>query len=217
MEPDQARRPNGQASRESDKSRSGYSRREVLRTAGAAAALVGLSGASAPGQEAEAPSPWRGPGALALTLSVNGTQRKLSVEARTTLLDALRDRLDLTGSKRVCDRGACGACTVWIDGQPQNACMLLAVEVEGRAVTTIEGLTPKGGGLTPLQASFCQQDALQCGFCTPGMVMSCAALLARTPRPSEHETREAIAGNLCRCGTYPHVLAAVQQVAGGTK
>ena len=198
--------------------RGGYSRREVLRTAGAAAAFVGLSGAAAQGQEAESAEgdPWRGPGALALTLRVNGKAHKVQVEARTTLLDALRDRLELTGSKRVCDRGACGACTVWIDDEPHNACLLLAIEVEGREVTTIEGLTP-AGGLSPLQTSFCQEDALQCGFCTPGMVMSCAALLKRTPQPSERQTREAIAGNLCRCGTYPHVLAAVQRTAGGAK
>lgn len=198
-------------------SQAGLSRRELLQTAGGAAALAGLAQGGAQAQEApggKAQVAWRKPKAAPLELKINGKTKTIAVEPRTTLLDALRDRVELTGTKRVCDRGSCGACTVWIDGRPQNACLLLAVEVEGREVTTIEGLgTPER--LLPIQQAFCTEDALQCGFCTPGMVMSCAALLKQNPTPSDHEAREAIAGNLCRCGTYPHVLAAVQQVAQG--
>lgn len=197
-------------------SQAGLSRRELLQTAGGAAALAGLAKGQAQAQEApqQAKTAWRAAKPAPLKLKVNGQVKTIAVEPRTTLLDALRDRIELTGTKRVCDRGSCGACTVWIDGRVQNACLLLAVEVEGREITTVEGLgTPER--LLPIQQAFCTEDALQCGFCTPGMVMSCAALLEHNPQPSEHEAREAIAGNLCRCGTYPHVLAAVQQVAQG--
>lgn len=200
-------------------SQSGVSRRELLQTAGGAAAFAGLTQEPLAAQEApkpKTPAAWRGLKAKPVKLKINGKTKTISVEPRTTLLDALRDRIELTGTKRVCDRGSCGACTVWIEGRPQNACLLLAVEVEGQAITTIEGLsTPER--LLPLQTAFCTEDALQCGFCTPGMVMSCAALLKQNPAPSVQETREAIAGNLCRCGTYPHVVAAVQSVAGGGK
>ncbi|MBL4844740.1 MAG: (2Fe-2S)-binding protein [Planctomycetes bacterium] len=198
-------------------SESGFSRREVLATAGGAAAIAGLAHGAVLAQEApKGKIAWRGPSAGKVRLKINGTERTVNVEPRTTLLDALRDHLDLTGSKRVCDRGACGACTVWIEGRPQNACLLLAIEVEGVPITTIEGLgTPER--LHPVQEAFCQEDALQCGFCTPGMVMSCVALLKSNPKPSSQETREAIAGNLCRCGTYPNVLSAVERVARGGK
>jgi xanthine dehydrogenase YagT iron-sulfur-binding subunit len=198
-------------------SKAGLSRRELLQTAGGAAALAGLAQGGAQAQEApqgKAKVAWREAKAAPVKLKINGKGKTIAVEPRTTLLDALRDRVELTGTKRVCDRGSCGACTVWIDGRPQNACLLLAIEVEGREITTIEGLgTPER--LLPIQQAFCTEDALQCGFCTPGMVMSCAALLKQNPTPTDREAREAIAGNLCRCGTYPHVLAAVQQVAQG--
>ena len=150
-----------------------------------------------------------GSGLVTLTLTVNGTSREIEVEARTTLAQVLRDVLGLTGTKVACDRGACGACTVWLDGVPVYSCMLLAVNVGCRSVTTIEGLA-QAGALHPVQQAFIDQDAVQCGFCTPGMIMTCAALLRDRPACNAHDVREAISGNLCRCGTYPHVLAAMR-------
>jgi aerobic-type carbon monoxide dehydrogenase small subunit (CoxS/CutS family) len=129
------------------------------------------------------------------------------------LADALRERIGLTGTKVVCGRGACGACTVLVDGQTQCSCLLLAAEMAGKSITTIEGVAADGR-LSPIQEAFIQADALQCGFCTSGMVMSCKALLDRHPRPSRSQIAEAVAGNLCRCGTYPHVFDAVERAAG---
>ncbi len=144
-----------------------------------------------------------------LRITVNGIARDVEVEARATLAEVLRGPLRLTGTKIACDRGACGACTVWLDGAPVCSCMLLAVDVGERPVTTIEGLAP-ADGLHPLQQAFIDADAVQCGFCTSGMLMSCAALLRDQPEFGAAEVRVAISGNLCRCGTYPHVLAAMR-------
>ena len=154
-----------------------------------------------------------GPGRAPVAIDVNGSSRRLEVEPRTTLAEALRFDLGLTGTKVVCDRGSCSACTVWVDGTPVCACMTLAVDVAGRRVTTIEGLA-KGDELHPVQAAFIEHDAMQCGFCTPGMVMSCAALLARNASPSLDDVRQATSGNLCRCGTYPKVFEATLAAAG---
>jgi xanthine dehydrogenase YagT iron-sulfur-binding subunit len=154
-----------------------------------------------------------GPGLAPVTIDVNGSSRRLEVEPRTTLAEALRFDLGLTGTKVVCDRGSCSACTVWVDGTPVCACMTLAVDVAGRRVTTIEGLA-RGDELHPVQAAFIEHDAMQCGFCTPGMVMSCAALLARNASPSLDDVRQATSGNLCRCGTYPKVFEATLAAAG---
>jgi carbon-monoxide dehydrogenase small subunit/xanthine dehydrogenase YagT iron-sulfur-binding subunit len=140
----------------------------------------------------------------------------LQVEPRTTLAEALRGPLNLTGTKIACNRGACSACTVWLDGATVSSCMLLAIDVGARSVTTIEGLA-KDGQLHPVQAAFIEHDAVQCGFCTPGMVMSCAALLERLPHPSAADVRAAISGHLCRCGTYPHVIAATLAAAAPRK
>ena len=159
--------------------------------------------------------PVQGPDAVTITLTVNGVLRTLRAEPRLTLAEALRAELSLTGTKIACDRGACSACTVWLDGVPVCACMTLAIEVGPRPITTIEGLA-QGERLHPVQAAFIAHDALQCGFCTPGMVMSCAALLARTPHPSAEEVIAAISGHLCRCGTYPHVVAATLAAADAT-
>lgn len=153
-----------------------------------------------------------GPGAVQIALTVNGVLRTVQLEPRTTLAETLRGPLDLTGTKIACDRGACSACTVWLDGVPVCSCMMLAIEVGTRHVTTIEGLAD-GETLHAVQEAFIQHDALQCGFCTPGMVMSCAALLERTPDPGVDEVKAAITGHYCRCGTYPHVVSATLAAA----
>jgi xanthine dehydrogenase YagT iron-sulfur-binding subunit len=192
-------------------------RRDFLRGAGLSAAAVALNdvamAAKAAAQEAEAKAAVVGPGAVPVVLHVNGVERKLAIEPRATLAEVLRDGLDLTGTKVGCDRGACSACTVWLDDVPVCACMTLAIDVGGRAVTTIEGLG-KGDELHPVQECFIEEDAMQCGFCTPGMVMSCAALLARNPLPTRDDVRQACSGNLCRCGTYPKVFDATLAAAG---
>ena len=154
----------------------------------------------------------RGSTDIAVTLQVNGRARRLRLDSRVTLLDALRDQLELTGTKKGCDQGACGACTVLLDGKRMLSCLVLAAQCEGRAVTTIEGLTPEGR-LHPVQEAFICRDALQCGFCTPGQVMSAVALLAEGRAGSDAEIREFMSGNLCRCGAYPNIVAAIRDVA----
>ena len=154
-----------------------------------------------------------GPGPVPIVLDVNGKQLKLTVEPRVTLLDALRNYASLTGAKEVCDRATCGACTVLFDGQPIYSCMKLAVEAQGHAITTIEGLAD-GGKLTAVQRAFVDADALMCGYCTPGFVMSVTALLKKNPHPTADEVRTACSGNLCRCGTQARVLNAALQAAG---
>ena len=150
--------------------------------------------------------------ASSIDLVVNGVARRLLVEPRITLAEVLRGALGLTGTKIACDRGACSACTVWVDGQTVCSCMLLAIDVAGRRVTTIEGLA-RGEALHPVQKAFIEHDAMQCGFCTPGLAMSCAALLAQRPNPSADDVKAAIAGHLCRCGAYPHVIDATLAAA----
>ena len=149
---------------------------------------------------------------ISITLKVNGAPQALRVEPRMTLAEALRGPMGLTGTKIACNRGACSACTVWLDGLPICSCMMLAVDVGERSVTTIEGLA-HGDALHPVQQAFIDHDALQCGFCTPGMIMSCAALLERNADPSADDVRTAISGHFCRCGTYPHVIAATLAAA----
>jgi len=153
-----------------------------------------------------APSPVR------TELMVNGVARVLQVAPHATLADVLRDQLGLTGTKIGCDRGACGACTVWLDGAPVLSCMTLAADLHARAVTTIEGLA-RADALHPVQEAFIAHDAVQCGFCTPGMVMSCAALLERNRTLTATDVKDALAGHLCRCGTYPHAIAATLAAA----
>jgi xanthine dehydrogenase YagT iron-sulfur-binding subunit len=145
-------------------------------------------------------------------LDINGHRHTLQLEPRVTLLDALRDRLGLTGTKKGCDHGQCGACTVHVDGERVLACLTLAAQVEGRTVTTIEGLA-REGELHPVQAAFLEQDAFQCGYCTPGQIMSAVACIREGHAGSDEEIREYMAGNLCRCGAYPHIVAAVRQAA----
>jgi aerobic carbon-monoxide dehydrogenase small subunit len=148
----------------------------------------------------------------ALTVTVNGVKRQATVEARLLLVHLLRDELRLTGTHIGCDTSHCGACTVLLDGQPVKSCTLLAVQAEGHEVTTVEALE-QDGRLAPVQAGFMDQHGLQCGFCTPGMMMTAHALLARTPHPSEAEIRQAISGNLCRCTGYLNIVRAVQHAA----
>jgi xanthine dehydrogenase YagT iron-sulfur-binding subunit len=146
---------------------------------------------------------------LALTLRVNGVEHKLEVDPRRTLLDALRDDLRLTGTKKSCDMGNCGACTVLLDGRAAYSCLLLAADCAGRAVATIESLHDD-----PLQRAFVEADAFQCGFCTPGQIMSLKALLNETPSPSDEQIARAVTGNLCRCGAYRNIVRAARMAAG---
>lgn len=188
--------------------KSGFTRRDLVRGTLVGAVAVGV-GAKVAAQETGSV----GPGPAPLELKVNGTVHRLSVEPRVTLVNALRDRLGLTGTKSVCGRGACGSCTVLVNGTAVCSCLTLAHEVAGREITTIEGLA-MDGRLSPLQAAFIEADALQCGFCTSGMIMSCKVLLDANPKPSRDQIRAAVAGNLCRCGTYNHVFDAVERAAG---
>jgi aerobic-type carbon monoxide dehydrogenase small subunit (CoxS/CutS family) len=154
------------------------------------------------------------PGALSrVTLHVNGSEHELLVEPRRTLLDTLRHDLALTGTKKVCDMGDCGACTVLVDNQAMYACLLLAVDCDGREITTIEGLA-QGSELDPVQRAFLEADAYQCGFCTPGQIMSLKGLLASNPAPTDEQIERAVSGNLCRCGAYQHILVAGRIAAG---
>ncbi|GAA2626461.1 (2Fe-2S)-binding protein [Dactylosporangium fulvum] len=147
---------------------------------------------------------------ITLTTTVNGRTEQLRVDAGVTLLDALRDRLGLTGTKKGCDQGACGACTVHVDGRRVLSCLTLAAQVDGREVLTVEGL----GGGHPVQEAFIRHDAFQCGYCTPGQVLSAIALLDEGRAGSDDDIREFMSGNLCRCGAYPNIVAAIREVAG---
>ncbi len=198
------------------RNRGAISRRSFIKSAGAAAAagLIPIQPASAVDspQADEGVAERLGPAAQPIELKINGETKRLSIEPRVTLLRALREHLGLTGTKLVCDRGACGACTVHLDGRPVNSCMVLAMDARGHEITTIEGLgTP--ANLHPVQSAFVAHDAMQCGFCTPGMVMSVAAALRENPAPSRDDIRQATAGNICRCGTYPHVFEAALTAA----
>jgi len=144
-----------------------------------------------------------------VTITVNGIVREAQVEPRTTLVDFLRDTLKLTGTHIGCEHGVCGACSVLLDGEPVRSCCMFAVQADGRWVTTVEGLAPERGKLSGLQDAFCEKHALQCGYCTPGMLIACHALLARHPKPDEAQVREAISGNLCRCTGYQQIIDAV--------
>ena len=189
----------------------GVSRRTFLKTMGIGAAATGLVGA-APDVSQAAQATVLGPDPVYLTLKINGALHTVTVEPRVTLLRALRNHLGLTGAKEVCERGACGACTVLLDGEPVCSCMLLAVDAVGREITTVEGLgTPDK--MSPVQAAFVEADALQCGFCTPGFVVGSTALLRKYPHPSLEQIKAGLAGHLCRCGTYSRIFEAVQKAA----
>jgi xanthine dehydrogenase YagT iron-sulfur-binding subunit len=181
-------------------------------------ALLGGTAEEAQQAEAAAATESMGPGPVAMTLNINGQDRKVTAEPRVTLLNVLRNDLDLTGAKLVCDRGSCGACTVMVDGKTAYSCMMLAVDAVGKKITTVEGLAT-ASGLDPVQAAFVEKDALMCGFCTPGFVVSVRALLNKNKNPTLEQVKEACAGNICRCGTYPRVfeaaLAAAERVRRG--
>lgn len=183
----------------------GFSRRTFLKTVGAGGVAAGVLG---PKDAAAAQAVnGVGPGPVAIQLNINGKVHKLQVEPRVTLLDAVRDRLNITGVKRVCDRGACGACTMIVDGKTAYACSMLAIEAQGKVIRTVESFT-EGTVLHPVQQAFCEHDGLMCGFCTPGLVTSTVALLEKTPKPTVEQVRRALDGNICRCGTYKRVLEA---------
>lgn len=192
-------------------SKSGISRRGFLRGAGlttASTVLVNtglMSGNTTFGFDNRGET--LGPDAVPVTLKINGHSRTVSAEPRATLAHVLRDHLQLTGTKVVCDRGSCSACTVWLAGKPVNSCMVLVMDVGDKEVTTIEGLA-NGGELHPLQQAFMDHDASQCGFCTPGMIMTGAHLLKNNPDPALDDVKQALRGNFCRCGTHPHVFKA---------
>ena len=214
---------------QSERQRHAISRRGFIQTAvatlGGIAAPLGVAEAAAPGKAA-APA---AAAAVPVVLRINGAEHRLNLEPRVTLLDALREVIGLTGSKKGCDRGQCGACTVLVEGRRINACLTLAIMHEGQEITTIEGLG-KAGALHPLQAAFIERDAFQCGYCTPGQICSAAGLLkeaaantasAVTPDVrkipivlDDSEIRERMSGNICRCGAYPNIVAAVRDVAG---
>jgi xanthine dehydrogenase YagT iron-sulfur-binding subunit len=152
-----------------------------------------------------------GTGNIGATLAVNGDTRVVDLEPRTSLLDALRERLGLTGTKKGCDHGTCGACTVWVDGRRVLSCLTLAVTCEGREITTIEGLAPDGG-LHPMQRAFIEHDAFQCGYCTPGQIMSAVALIREGNAATDEDIAEFMSGNICRCAAYPNIRAAIREV-----
>lgn len=187
------------------------SRRNFLKTTG----VVGLAtSVIAPADgEAQTGVPLAGPGEVPVRLNVNGRQVDLRIEPRVTLLDALRMRADLTGNKRGCDRGACGACTMLVDGRPVYACSTLAIEVQGKRIRNVEGLA-NGDTLHPVQQAFCDKDALMCGFCTPGFIMASVGLLEKTPNPTPAQIRKGLDGNICRCGTFNRIFEAVSSVKG---
>ena len=157
--------------------------------------------------------PVYGPGKVPMSFTINGKKHSAQLEPRVTLLDALRDNFDLTGSKRVCDRAECGACTVLLNNQPVYACTVLAIEAQHQPITTIESLS-ENGKLHPLQAAFVQHDGQQCGFCTPGFVIACKAFLDKYPHPTAEQIRYHLNGNLCRCGTYKGIREVIAQMSG---
>jgi xanthine dehydrogenase YagT iron-sulfur-binding subunit len=188
------------------------SRRGFLKGAGAVLSSGIVAGAEALEAADNQSAKVIGPGKAPVTLKINGVNKALNVEPRLTLLDALRDELELTGAKRVCDRTTCGACTVIVNGKSVYSCTMLAIEAQGKDIQTVEGLS-QSGKLHPLQQAFVDNDAQQCGYCTPGFVMACKAFLDKNPNPSVEQVRKGLGGNLCRCGTYVGITQAVLQTA----
>jgi aerobic-type carbon monoxide dehydrogenase small subunit (CoxS/CutS family) len=192
-----------------------HSRRTFLKSLGTVAATAATAQVKTVAAELEKANAEKiiGPGAVSVTLKVNGEKLKLLLEPRVTLLDALRNYSSLTGAKEGCDRATCGACTVLLDDQPIYSCQKLAIEAQGHEITTVEGIA-KDKRLSKVQQAFIEKDALQCGYCTPGFVMSVTALLKKNFRPTADDVKHACAGNLCRCGCHPHILQAALKAAG---
>ncbi len=190
----------------------GVSRRSFVKGVGTgivAASAISASVVSSKESQAQTTTQASGPDPVPISLKINGTAHEIMAEPRETLLEILRNRLDITGPKQVCDRGTCGACTVTIDGQTAYACMTLAIEVQGAEITTIEGLANENQ-LHPVQEAIVKADAVQCGFCTPGFAMSMAAVLERNPSATHKEVQEGISGHICRCGTYSQMNHAIE-------
>jgi xanthine dehydrogenase YagT iron-sulfur-binding subunit len=187
------------------------SRRDFLKGIGTGTVAAAMITTAGPQREAEA-APVKGIRETVIQTEINGQKYRIAVKAHWTLLDVLRRELGLTGTKNSCDRGSCGACTVIMDGMAVYACSLLAIEADKRKITTIEGLSD-GEKLHPIQAAFIREDALQCGFCTPAMIMSTKALLDKNPRPSADEVKEALSGTICRCAAYPKIVKAAMSVS----
>jgi xanthine dehydrogenase YagT iron-sulfur-binding subunit len=208
--PDKPKKPS-KTSKSAPHSGSGVSRRDFLKISGVSAAmpLVTQVGALA---LAEGGVATQGPGKVPVSLNVNGKKLSAQLEPRVTLLDALRDQFDLTGAKRVCDRGTCGACTVLMDGKAVYACSVLAIDAQNHPITTVEGLG-EPARLHPIQQAFIDNDAQQCGFCTPGFVVATKAFLDQHPNPTPEQIKHGLGGNFCRCGTYAGMRAAVLQAA----
>lgn len=202
------------------KSKSGMSRRNFLKISGVSAvaplAAPLVAATSVLELEAQTDTGVQGPGKVPVTLNVNGKNLNAQLEPRVTLLDALRDQFELTGAKRVCDRGTCGACTVHLDGKAVYSCSVLAIDAQGHQITTIESLS-QDGKLHPIQQAFVDNDAQQCGFCTPGFVMACKAFLDHHPNPTMEQIKHGVSGNFCRCGTYAGIRAALMQAAKTAK
>ena len=203
--------------------KAGLSRREFMAATLTAAFALALpfsaekAEAQGPGTVAPGLADGAAPaGMMPVTLTVNGADHALQIEPRVTLLDALRERIGLTGSKKGCDHGQCGACTVQVDGRRINSCLALAVANQGKKITTIEGLA-QGGDLHPMQAAFLTHDGFQCGYCTSGQIVSAVALLEEPVGPTDADVRENMSGNICRCGAYPNIVAAIQDVRAGGK
>jgi xanthine dehydrogenase YagT iron-sulfur-binding subunit len=190
-----------------------FNRRDFLKSAGVVSAVTAAVSPPEVGAQGAGGAGGVGPGEVAVRLQVNGKRLDLMIEPRVTLLDALRMRADLTGSKRGCDRGACGACTMIVDGRSVYSCSTLAIEVQGKEIRTVDGLA-NGATLHPVQQAFCEKDALMCGFCTPGFIMSSVALLEKNPTPSPEQIRRGLDGNICRCGTFSRIFEAVSSVKG---
>jgi xanthine dehydrogenase YagT iron-sulfur-binding subunit len=191
-----------------------FSRRDFLKSAGVGGLATAVTAAGEVELEAQPGARVVGPGDVPVTLTVNGKRVDLRIEPRVTLLDAIRNRADLTGNKRVCDRGACGACTMIVDGRTVYSCSTLAIEVQGKQIRTVDGLARADGALHPVQQAFCDKDALMCGFCTPGFVMATVALIEKHPNPTPEQARKGLDGNICRCGTFVRVLEAALASGG---
>jgi xanthine dehydrogenase YagT iron-sulfur-binding subunit len=186
----------------------GFSRRDFLKTAGVGSLATAVTAAGVAEAEAQSGARVVGPGDVPVTLMVNGKRVELRIEPRVTLLDAIRNRADLTGNKRVCDRGTCGACTMIVDGRTVYSCSTLAIEVQGRQIRTVDGLARADGTLHPVQQAFCDTDGLMCGFCTPGFVVATVAVLEKYPNATREQISRGLDGNICRCGTFVRIMEA---------